>query len=242
MKKKTMNIFIFVLCILLVLVVFYYFNNSESYAYKEPTSTTTTTTKEFISNGEYPDYSGDAYIELNGNIPNFSDSDYSTTSIEMYSPLDNLGRCGVAYSNIGKDLMPTEKRGSISNVKPSGWQSVKYDNVPGKYLYNRCHLIGYQLTGENDNELNLITCTRFMNATTMLYFEDLTADYIKKTSNHVLYRVTPIYTGDDLVAKGVQMEISSVEDKCSSLRFNVFVYNVQEGIKIDYKTGLSERS
>ena len=242
MKKNTMNIFIFVLCILLVLVVFYYFNNSESYAYKEPTSTTTTTTKEFISNGEYPDYSGDAYIELNGNVPNFSDSDYSTTSFEMYSPLDSLGRCGVAYSNIGKDLMPTEKRGSISNVKPSGWQSVKYDNVPGKYLYNRCHLIGYQLTGENDNELNLITCTRFMNATTMLYFEDLTADYIKKTSNHVLYRVTPIYTGDDLVAKGVQMEISSVEDKCSSLCFNVFVYNVQEGIKIDYKTGLSERS
>ena len=138
--------------------------------------------------------------------------------------------------------MPTEKRGSISNVKPSGWKSVKYDNVPGKYLYNRCHLIGYQLTGENDNDKNLITCTRYMNATTMLYYEDLTADYIKKTNNHVLYRVTPIYDEDNLVAKGVQMEISSVEDKCNALCYNVFLYNIQEGIVIDYKTGESVRS
>ena len=242
MKKNSMNIFIFILCILLVFIVYYYINNNETYGFKEPENNTTTTTKEIVSNDSIPDYNGEAYIELNGNIPTFSDSDYSTTSFEMYSPLDELGRCGVAYANIGVDLMPTEKRGSISNVKPSGWQSVKYDNVPGKYLYNRCHLIGYQLTGENDNASNLITCTRFMNATTMLYFEDLTADYIKKTNNHVLYRVTPIYTDDDLVAKGVQMEISSEEDRCSSLCFNVFVYNIQEGIKIDYKTGLSERS
>ena len=214
--------------------------NSTSVVITKSINTTTKTTTESITG--IPDYNGSGYIELNSNKPLFNDSDYTTTSFENYSNLDSLGRCGVAYSNIGTDLMPTEKRGSISNVKPSGWQSVKYDNVPGKYLYNRCHLIGYQLTGENDNEKNLITCTRYMNATTMLYFEDMTANYIKKTSNHVLYRVTPIYDGDNLVAKGVQMEASSVEDKCSSLCFNVFVYNIQDGIKIDYKTGDSERS
>ena len=245
MKNKGSSIIILFLCILLIICIYIIINSESSLGSSDTTTTTTTvtTTSETIYNNDsIPDYTGSAYIAINENKPNFIDSDYSTTSFETYSPLDNLGRCGVAYANIGVDLMPTEKRGSISNVKPSGWQSVKYDNVPGKYLYNRCHLIGYQLTGENDNEKNLITCTRFMNASTMLYFEDLTADYIKKTNNHVLYRVTPVYTDDDLVAKGVQMEISSVEDKCSSLCYNVFVYNVQDGIKIDYKTGLSERS
>lgn len=248
MKNKGTNLLIIFLCILLIISVYIFINSESSYGSSDTTTTTvkseTTSqvTSEIIDNTSIPDYNGNSYIEVNSNKPMFSDTDYSTTSFEIYSPLDNLGRCGVAYANIGLDLMPTEKRGSISNVKPSGWQSVKFDNVPGKYLYNRCHLIGYQLTGENDNEKNLITCTRFMNATTMLYFEDLTADYIKKTSNHVLYRVTPIYDGDDLVAKGVQMEISSLEDKCESLCYNVFVYNVQDGIKIDYKTGLAERS
>jgi len=246
MKNKGTNLLIIFLCILLIISIYIFINSESSFGSSDTTTTksetTTRVTSEIIDNTSIPDYNGSSYIEVNSNKPMFSDTDYSTTSFEIYSPLDNLGRCGVAYANIGLDLMPTEKRGSISNVKPSGWQSVKFDNVPGKYLYNRCHLIGYQLTGENDNEKNLITCTRFMNATTMLYFEDLTADYIKKTSNHVLYRVTPIYNGDDLVAKGVQMEISSLEDKCESLCYNVFVYNVQDGIKIDYKTGLAERS
>ena len=251
MKNKGSSIIILFLCVLLIICIYIFINSESSLGSSDTTTTTatttatttvTTTSETIYNNDSIPDYTGSAYIAINENKPNFIDSDYSTTSFETYSPLDSLGRCGVAYANIGVDLMPTEKRGSISNVKPSGWQSVKYDNVPGKYLYNRCHLIGYQLTGENDNEKNLITCTRFMNASTMLYFEDLTADYIKKTNNHVLYRVTPVYTDDDLVAKGVQMEISSVEDKCSSLCYNVFVYNVQDGIKIDYKTGLSERS
>ena len=244
MKKNRLNIIILFLCIIFVFVVFFYIQNESSYGYKEPETTTTSTTTEsvYYSKSAIPDFNGNGYIELNSNKPEFIDTDYTTTSFEVYSDLDSLGRCGVAYANIGMDIMPTEKRESISNVKPSGWHSVKYDNVPGKYLYNRCHLIGYQLTGENDNNKNLITCTRYMNATTMLYFEDMTADYIKNTNNHVLYRVTPIYDEDNLVAKGVQMEASSVEDKCSSLCFNVFVYNVQDGITINYKTGESERS
>lgn len=246
MKNKSLNIIIFVLCIILVIVVILYIQNNKTYGYEEETTTsvttTSTTTSVSINKSEIPDYNGNAVIEINSNKPEFSDIDYNTESFEIYSSLDSLGRCGVAYANIGVDLMPTEKRGSISNVKPSGWQSVKYDNVPGKYLYNRCHLIGYQLTGENDNDKNLITCTRYMNATTMLYYEDLTADYIKKTNNHVLYRVTPIYDEDNLVAKGVQMEISSVEDKCNALCYNVFLYNIQDGIDINYKTGESVRS
>ncbi len=247
MKNKSLNIIIFVLCIILVIVVILYIQNNKTYGYEEETTTTSvtttsTTTSVSINKNEIPDYNGSSVIEINSNKPEFNDIDYNTESFEIYSSLDSLGRCGVAYANIGVDLMPTEKRGSISNVKPSGWQSVKYDNVPGKYLYNRCHLIGYQLTGENDNDKNLITCTRYMNATTMLYYEDLTADYIKKTNNHVLYRVTPIYDEDNLVAKGVQMEISSVEDKCNALCYNVFLYNIQDGIEINYKTGESVRS
>ena len=243
MKKNRLNLIILFLCIIFILVAFFYIQNESSYGYKNPESTTTTTSENvYYSKSSIPEYDGVGFIELNSNIPEFNPNDYTTTSFEVYSNLDSLGRCGVAYANIGMDIMPTEKRGSISNVKPSGWHSVKYDNIPGKYLYNRCHLIGYQLTGENDNNKNLITCTRYMNATTMLYFEDLTANYIKNTNNHVLYRVTPIYDGDNLVAKGVQMEASSVEDNCSSLCFNVFVYNVQEGITINYKTGESERS
>lgn len=186
-----------------------------------------------------PDYSGDLYFILNENQPSFSEDDYTTSSFESYSDLDGLGRCGVAFANIGKDLMPTEERGSIGQVKPSGWQTVKYDNIDGKYLYNRCHLIGYQLTGENANKLNLITGTRYMNVEGMLPFENMVADYIKETNNHVLYRVTPIFNGDDLVARGVQMEAVSVEDNGDGVCFNVFVYNVQPCITIDYATGKS---
>ena len=153
-----------------------------------------------------------------------------------------MGRCGVAYANVGTDIMPTEKRESISSVKPSGWQSVKYDIVEGKYLYNRSHLIGYQLTAENANDRNLITGTRYFNATLMLPYENMVADYIKETNNHVLYRVTPVFEGNNLVATGVQMEAKSVEDNGEGIEFNVFVYNVQPGITIDYATGNSALS
>ena len=192
-----------------------------------------------ININNIPAYSGNDYIVLNNNIPNFSDSDLTTTSFEEYSPLDSLGRCGVAYANIGTDLMPTEERESISSVKPSGWQSIKYDIVEGKYLYNRSHLIGFQLTAENANKSNLITGTRYFNTNLMLPYENMVADYIKETNNHVLYRVTPVFEENNLVATGVQMEAKSVEDNGEGIEFNVFVYNVQPGITIDYATGAS---
>ena len=189
-----------------------------------------------------PDYSGEAYVALNDNIPDFDPDNLPPRSFEEYSELDSLGRCGVAYANVGLDLMPTEKRESIGQVKPSGWQTVQYDIVDGKYLYNRCHLIGYQLTAENANKQNLITGTRYLNVQGMLPFENLAADYIKETGNHVLYRVTPVFDGDNLVASGVQMEAISVEDKGEGVLFNVYCYNVQPGIVIDYATGESIRA
>ena len=159
---------------------------------------------------------------------------------EVYSELDSLGRCGVAFARVGKDTMPTEERGSIGMIKPSGWHTIKYDIVNGKYLYNRCHLVGYQLTGQNANPKNLITCTRYMNTVGMLEFENKVASYVKKTNNHVLYRVTPIFRNDNLLATGVQIEAESIEDLGKGISFNVFVYNVQQGIEIDYETGDSK--
>ena len=188
---------------------------------------------------EIPAYSGEPYVVLEDNMPDFAEEDMTTTSFESYSPLDSLGRCCVAYANIGVDLMPTEERGAIGQVKPTGWQTVRYDIVDGRYLYNRCHLIGFQLTGENANEENLITGTRYMNVDGMLPFENLVADYVKETDNHVLYRVTPVFEGQNLVAGGVQMEAWSVEDEGEGVCFNVYVYNVQPGITIDYATGES---
>lgn len=186
-----------------------------------------------------PAFSNKAYVVVNNNIPYFTESDYTTTSFEYYSNLDSLGRCGVAYASVGIDLMPTEERGSIGQVKPTGWHTVKYDIVDGKYLYNRCHLIGYQLSGENANTKNLITGTRYMNVDGMLPFENMVADYVKETENHVMYRVTPIFEGDNLVATGVLMEAYSVEDDGDGICFNVFCYNAQPGIAIDYSTGSS---
>ncbi len=180
-----------------------------------------------------------AYIAVYNNIPNFTQNDLTSSSYESYSSLDALGRCGVAIACIGRDIMPTEDRGSIGQVKPSGWHTVKYDTVDGKYLYNRCHLIGYQLTGENANEKNLITGTRYLNIEGMLPFENMIADYIKESGNHVLYRVTPIFDGNNLVARGVQMEAKSIEDNGEGICFNVYAYNAQPSIKIDYSTGLS---
>ena len=184
-----------------------------------------------------PEYSGDPYVLINNNVPQFDEADLTKKSYELYGPLDFLGRCTVVEANIGRDLMPTEKRGSISHIKPTGWRISKYDFVDGKYLYNRCHLIGYQLTGENDNELNLITGTRYMNVDGMLPFEDFVAEYVKETGNHVLYRVTPIYEDRNLIASGVQMEAMSVEDGGRDVMFNVYCYNVQPGVLIDYETG-----
>lgn len=195
--------------------------------------------KEKITLNNLPVYSGEAYVELNDNVPSFSKKDMTTKAFEKYSELDDLDRCGAAYANVCTETMPTEERGAIGMVKPTGWQTVKYDNVDGKYLYNRCHLIGYQLTAENANEKNLITGTRYLNIEGMLPFENMVADYIDETDNHVLYRVTPIFRGDNLLASGVQMEAYSVEDKGKGVSFNVYCYNVQPGIEINYSDGTS---
>lgn len=188
-----------------------------------------------------PEWDGEtAYVIINDNVPFFTDEEKVTQSYESYGELDGLGRCTVCIACIGIDLMPTEDRGSIGSVKPSGWQTVKYDFISGNYLYNRCHLIGYQLTGENANKQNLITGTRFLNIDGMLTFEDMIADYIKETENHVMFRVTPIFEGDNLVASGVLMEAWSVEDEGEGICFCVYAYNCQPGVIIDYATGESE--
>lgn len=193
---------------------------------------------------DMPAFAGNPFVPLNGNIPYFTTNQITADSYEYYSPLDDLGRCGITVASIGKDMMPTSDRESISSVKPSGWQSTRYDAeiVSGGYLYNRAHLIGFQLCGENANDKNLITGTRYLNIDGMLPFENLVADYVKETGNHVLYRVTPIYTGNNLVAEGVVMEGWSVEDEGDGVCFCVYAYNVQPGIDIDYATGESRLS
>ncbi len=183
-------------------------------------------------------HQGKTHEIVDNNIPAFTDEERTCDeAFETYSELDSLGRCGVAFANICTDIMPTEPRGEIGQIKPTGWHTVKYDIVDGMYLYNRCHLIGYQLAGENANEKNLITGTRYMNVSGMLPFEDMVADYVDETGNHVLYRVTPIYEGDNLIASAVQMEAYSVEDDGEGICFNVKVYNSQPGIVIDYANG-----
>ncbi|RGW85875.1 DNA/RNA non-specific endonuclease [Agathobacter rectalis] len=198
---------------------------------------------ELVNNNSYvsldaiPAYDGKAYVAVNNNEPFFTDSDMTTTAFENYSDLDSLGRCGVAYANICKEIMPTEKRGKIGMIKPSGWHTVKYDVIKDRYLYNRCHLIGYQLAGENANPKNLITGTRYLNVEGMLPFENLVADYVNNTENHVLYRVTPMFSGSNLVANGVLIEAKSVEDNGGGILFNVYCYNVQPGVGINYENG-----
>ena len=209
--------------------------------FPEPEITTTENTQNTtVTLKDIPAYSGSPYIAINDNQPSFTSDDYTTTAFEKYAELDSLGRCGVTYACVGVEIMPTEDRGSIGQVKPTGWVTAKYDFVDGKYLYNRCHLIGFQLTGENANTQNLITGTRYMNTEGMLPFENMIADYVKETENHVLYRVTPIFDGENLVASGVQMEAYSVEDNGDGICFNVYCYNVQPGVKIDYATGKSQ--
>ena len=235
-KNKNRNIFITVITILVFLCVAYQ-NEIKSFM-TEPLVEPAPTYK--IEN--IPQYSGEAYVTINENKPNFTDEDYTKDTFELYSDLDILNRAGVAFAKVSKETMPTEERGSIGMIKPTGWHTVKYDIVSGKYLYNRCHLIGYQLTGENANEKNLITCTRQMNTGAMLEFESEVANYIDETNNHVLYRVTPIYVDNNLLASGVEIEASSVEDKCGEICFNVYIYNVQDGITIDYTNGDSHLS
>ena len=186
---------------------------------------------------DVPEYFGEPYVLINDGVPSFTEEMMTLESYETYSELDGLGRCGPAEANVGLDLMPTEDRGSISSVKPTGWIQNQYDWVDGKSLYNRCHLIGFQLTGENANWENLITGTRYLNVVGMLPFENMVADYVKETGNHVLYRVTPIFLQQELVARGVQLEAMSVEDGGEGVLFNVYCYNVQPGVEIDYATG-----
>ena len=231
--KQLLGLFIVIACLS---IGFLYdsdtINNSQ-----ENKSINTSQVNTYISVDDIPEYSGQIYVTINNNMPYFEESEYTTKAFEEYSELDNLGRCGVAYANICKEILPTEERGDISEVKPTGWVQAKYE---GEYLYNRCHLIGHQLAGEDANELNLITGTRYFNVSGMLPFENQVAEYIEKNiDNHVLYRVTPVFEGDNLLATGVEIEAYSVEDNGLGVCFNVFVYNVQPGISIDYKTGES---
>lgn len=230
MKKKKLTLGSVVVIILLLVVYF---------VMPSPETANETETVPAISLEEVPEYSGEPYVILNENVPQFTQEDYVTESYELYADLDALNRCTYTMACIGQDLMPTEDRGSIGQVKPTGWVTAKYDFVDGKYLYNRCHLIGFQLTGENANEMNLITGTRYMNVDGMLPFENMVADYVKETGNHVLYRVIPVFDGDNLVASGVTMEAWSVEDNGEGICFYVYVYNVQPGVEIDYATGES---
>ena len=194
-----------------------------------------------ISIDDIPSYSGETYVTVNSNVPYFTKDEITTEAYEFYSDLDMFGRCGYVMACIGRETMPTGERGEIGHVYPSGWVQARYDTdlVDGGYLYNRSHLIGWQLTAEDDNEKNLITGTRYFNVQGMLPFENMVADYIKETQNHVMYRVTPLFSGYDLVCRGVLMEAYSVEDEGDGILFCVFVYNVQPGIKIRYETGHS---
>lgn len=226
MKKKQLTLGS-VVVILLLLVIYFLLPSPE--IPEIPT----------ISLDQVPAFSGEPFVVLGGNIPQFTENDYTTDSFEEYGALDALERCTYTIACIGRDLMPTQERGSISHIKPTGWHSVKYDFVDGKSLYNRCHLIGHQLSGEDANERNLITGTRYMNVDGMLPFENMVTDYVKETGNHVLYRVIPVYDGNNLVASGVTMEGWSVEDNGEGICFYVYVYNVQPGVEIDYLTGES---
>ena len=222
-KKKVSKVeFIFALILLIGVTAYRWYEASQVVSY---------------SMDDIPAFAGEAFVIIDENQPSFTEDEVTTSAYEFYSELDYLGRCGVTEACIGVELMPTEKRGDISSVKPTGWEQESYDFVDGKSLYNRCHLIGFQLAGENANECNLITGTRYMNVDGMLPFENMVADYVEETGNHVMYRVTPAFVGDELVARGVQMEALYVEDNGEGVFFNVFCYNVQPGVEIDYATG-----
>ena len=239
--KSKYNLVISIITLILIIFIGYYENKYGIDAGSNQNVQVSENTQTSFNLNDIPEFDGKTpYVIINNNEPNFPEEDFNSNSFEKYSELDSLGRCGAAYANVSKDTMPTEARGEISKVKPTGWHTVKYDCVEGKYLYNRCHLIGYQLTAENANKQNLITGTRYLNVDGMLPFENQVAEYVKQENGHVLYRVTPIFEGNNLVANGVQMEAESVEDKGEKVKFNVYAYNVQPNIKIDYLTGNSE--
>ena len=241
-KYNIWNSIITILTIVFILVLGYINQNVEIPNQKTNIEHTVQSESVIFDLSTIPEYTSSPYVEINNNIPYFTEEDYTTEAFEKYSEWDELGRSGVAFANICKDIMPTEERGEIGNIKDlSGWVQKRYDNIiKDKYLYNRCHLIGWQLAGENDNKQNLITGTRYLNTEGMLPFENQVAEYIDKNeSNHVLYRVTPVYQGNNLLASGVQMESWSVEDNGQGIHFNVYCYNVQPGIVIDYATGES---
>ena len=198
---------------------------------------------EIYSSADIPAYAGSPSVVLDNNEPAFTPEEKQTITGEHYSELDSLGRCQAAWALLEGSMMPAGERGEIGSIRPSGWHTVKYpDLIEDMFLYNRCHLIAYALTGQNDNEQNLITGTRYFNTEGMLPYEIMTARYLRQTGHHVLYRVTPRFAGEELVARGVEMEAWSVEDEGAGLCFHVWVYNVQPGIEIDYLTGESVRS
>ena len=239
--KSKYNLVISIITLILIIFIGYYENKYGIDVDGNQNVQVSESIQKSFNLDDIPEFDGKTpYVIINNNDPNFPEEDFNSNSFEKYSELDSLGRCGVAYANVSKETMPTEARGEISKVKPTGWHTVKYDCVEGKYLYNRCHLIGYQLTAENANIQNLITGTRYLNVDGMLPFENQVAEYVKQENGHVLYRVTPIFEKNNLVANGVQMEAESVEDKGEKVKFNVYAYNVQPNIKIDYSTGNSE--
>lgn len=239
--KSKYNLVISIITLILIIFIGYYENKYGTDVDGNQNVQVSESIRTSFNLDDIPEFDGKTpYVIINNNEPNFPEEDFNSNSFEEYSELDSLGRCGVAYANVSKETMPTEARGEISKVKPTGWHTVKYDCVEGKYLYNRCHLIGYQLTAENANKQNLITGTRYLNVDGMLPFENQVAEYVKQENGHVLYRVTPIFKENNLVANGVQMEAESVEDKGEKVKFNVYAYNVQPNIKIDYLTGNSE--
>ncbi len=239
--KSKYNLVISIITLILIVFIGYYENKYGTDVDGNQNVQVSESIQKSFNLDDIPEFDGKTpYVIINNNEPNFPEEDFNSNSFEKYSELDSLGRCGVAYANVSKETMPTEARGEISKVKPTGWHTVKYDCVEGKYLYNRCHLIGYQLTAENANKQNLITGTRYLNVDGMLPFENQVAEYVKQENGHVLYRVTPIFKENNLVANGVQMEAESVEDKGEKVKFNVYAFNVQPNIKIDYLTGNSE--
>ena len=239
--KSKYNLVISIITLILIIFIGYYENKYGTDVDGNQNVQVSESIQKSFNLDDIPEFDGKTpYVIINNNEPNFPEEDFNSNSFEKYSELDSLGRCGVAYANVSKETMPTEARGEISKVKPTGWHTVKYDCVEGKYLYNRCHLIGYQLTSENANKQNLITGTRYLNVDGMLPFENQVAEYVKQENGHVLYRVTPIFKENNLVANGVQMEAESVEDKGEKVKFNVYAFNVQPNIKIDYLTGNSE--
>lgn len=242
-KTKKFNLYAAVLVIISISVAgynYYHDISGNTFDGQLGKNFTVTDAADIAQISDIPQYQGIPYVIINGNEPYFEESDLIDESFEYYSELDNLGRCGVCIASIGEDIMPKEKRGSIGMIKPSGWHTVRYDGlVEGNYLYNRCHLIGFQLAGENANVSNLITGTRYLNTQGMLPFENAVAEYVKTTKNHVMYRVSPIFEGDNLVASGVIMEALSVEDAGAGIKFNVYCYNVQPDVVINYQNGES---